>query len=550
MSAGSEFQPLENHRLSPEKAAEEEKIFETRQATPSAPQHFLPILLMGKLRHEKERTCPTMLLGSLLLMVATVAVAQQKVEQAAGFRHTYRIQQGQCNYIFLLPEPELCLQEPGNSLQRDTPTRAGHLGEWPSQRVRQLEKALENSTQRLQKLERYILMNLKSELVQTQRNAVQNQTSPVLELGTSLLNETLKLTNRKTQTSHQTVNQTSRMESQMEETLLSQDQLEKQLLLHSHELHRLQGHNSALETRIQALETQQQAELVALQSEKEQLQRLLSRHSGTLDGVERTLRAASTNSTLLQNQQRQLLESVQRLMRAFAQQPVSLVTPAKAAEPVFQDCAEIQRSGIKISGIYTIRVPNMTEPRKVFCDMETKGGGWTLIQRRENGVETFQRNWQDYKQGFGRPAGEHWLGNEVIHQLTSRAAYSLYVELKDWEGNTAYAQYKTFRVGSEEQLYRLFLSGLNGTAGRQSGLFMQGVNFSTRDADNDICHCHCAQLLSGGWWFDACGGSNLNGVYYTFNYHLNKLNGIRWQYYKGPSYSLRATRMMIRPVGV
>lgn len=35
---------------------------------------------------------------------------------------------------------------------------------------------------------------------------------------------------------------------------------------------------------------------------------------------------------------------------------------------------------------------------QVFCDMEANGGGWTLIQRRENGSVNFQRNWRDYKQ--------------------------------------------------------------------------------------------------------------------------------------------------------
>ena len=36
-----------------------------------------------------------------------------------------------------------------------------------------------------------------------------------------------------------------------------------------------------------------------------------------------------------------------------------------AAEHVFQDCTDIQRFGANASGIYTIRVANMTEPRKV-----------------------------------------------------------------------------------------------------------------------------------------------------------------------------------------
>lgn len=78
---------------------------------------------------------------------------------------------------------------------------------------------------------------------------------------------------------------------------------------------------SALETRVQALETQQQAELASLRGEKERLRRLLGRQSGALAGLERSLRAASSNSSLLQRQQRQLLESVQRLVRVVAQGP-------------------------------------------------------------------------------------------------------------------------------------------------------------------------------------------------------------------------------------
>ncbi|ELV13579.1 Angiopoietin-4 [Tupaia chinensis] len=497
-----------------------------------------------------------MLVGSFFLMVVTMTAAQRRGQEAGVRRRAHRVQHGQCSYTFVLPEPEPCPPEPEvfggpNSLQRDSPATTLHLGDWPAQRVRQLEKVLENNTQWLQKLEKYIQMNLRSELAQAQQHMVQNQTATMLELGTSLLNQTTAQTRKLTHVEaqlpscllEQVLNQTSRMEIQLLETSLSTNKLEKQLLLQGHELHRLQGRNSLLETRVQALESQQQTELESLRGEKERLRRLLGRQSGALAGLERSLRAASSNSSLLQ---REVLDSVQRLVRAVAQGPASVRT----AEQVFQDCAEIQRFGANTSGVYTIHVANMTEPKKVFCDMEANGGGWTLIQRRENGSVNFQRNWKDYKQGFGDPAGEHWLGNEVVHQLTSGAAYSLRVELQDWEGHEAYAQYEHFQLGSEGQLYRLSLSGYSGSAGRQSSLVLQGTNFSTRDADNDNCLCKCAQMLSGGWWFDACGLSNLNGIYYPARHHARKLNGIRWHYFQGPSYSLRATRMMVRPVGV
>ncbi|KAG9355392.1 hypothetical protein JZ751_000230 [Albula glossodonta] len=93
----------------------------------------------------------------------------------------------------------------------------------------------------------------------------------------------------------------------------------------------------------------------------------------------------------------------------------------------------------------------------------------------------------------------------------------------------------------------MFLKTHSGTAGRQSSLVIHGADFSTKDVDNDNCMCKCAVMLTGGWWFDACGPSNLNGMYYTKGQHVGKLNGIKWHYFKGPSYSLRATTMMIRP---
>ncbi|XP_045688539.1 angiopoietin-4 isoform X1 [Phyllostomus hastatus] len=497
---------------------------------------------------------PAMLLGGLLLTVAAMTVAQRRGQEARGRRRAHRVQYGQCSYTFVLPEPEPCPPEPeafraSNSLQRDSPASALNLGDWPTKRVQRLEKVLENNTQWLRKLERYIQRNFRPELSQVQQHMVQNHTATMLELGTSILNQTTARARKLTDVEAQVLNQTSRMKIQLLETSLSTNKLEKQLLLQGHELYQLQGYNSALEMRVEALETQQQAELASLRGQKEQLRRLLSRQNGALTDLQRSLRAASSNSNLLQLQQHQLLESVQHLLRLVAQgtgERASVV----AAEQVFQDCTDIQRFGANASGIYTIRVANMTEPRKVFCDMDTNGGGWTLIQRREDGSVNFQRKWKDYKQGFGDPAGEHWLGNELVHQLTSRAAYSLRLELQDWEGNKAYAQYEHFQLGSEEQLYRLSLSGYSGSAGHQSSLVLQGTNFSTQDADNDNCLCKCAQMLSGGWWFDACGLSNLNGIYYPAHNHVRKLNGIRWHYFQGASYSLHATRMMVRPTGI
>lgn len=62
-----------------------------------------------------------------------------------------------------------------------------------------------------------------------------------------------------------------------------------------------------------------------------------------------------------------------------------------------------------------------------------------------------------FSQGFGDVQGEHWLGNEVLYLLSSQGQYSLRVELRDWEGNSAYSQYDRFTLTSERQHYRFGL---------------------------------------------------------------------------------------------
>ncbi len=44
--------------------------------------------------------------------------------------------------------------------------------------------------------------------------------------------------------------------------------------------------------------------------------------------------------------------------------------------------------------------------------METDGGGWTVFLNRQKQTtqENFKRNWQEYKNGFGTPPYEFWMG--------------------------------------------------------------------------------------------------------------------------------------------
>ena len=71
-----------------------------------------------------------------------------------------------------------------------------------------------------------------------------------------------------------------------------------------------------------------------------------------------------------------------------------------------------------------------------------------VIQRRGDygePRENFNRDWADYKRGFGNLSQEFWLGNDNIHQLTKSGDKKLRVELEAWDGRTAWAEYDTFR---------------------------------------------------------------------------------------------------------
>ena len=145
--------------------------------------------------------------------------------------------------------------------------------------------------------------------------------------------------------------------------------------------------------------------------------------------------------------------------------------------------------------------------------METEGGGWIVIQRRNVNFErvNFTRNWEDYVNGFGDLNGEFWIGLNNINQLTSQQNMELQITVwnneifKTWN-------YQTFLLFNAASKSTLFVSGGSGDSGYYTFQRHNGYPFSTYDRDNDGYRYNCAYQYQGGWWYrNGCTSGNLNG---------------------------------------
>uniref|UniRef100_A0A4W5JD22 Tenascin N n=1 Tax=Hucho hucho TaxID=62062 RepID=A0A4W5JD22_9TELE len=213
--------------------------------------------------------------------------------------------------------------------------------------------------------------------------------------------------------------------------------------------------------------------------------------------------------------------------------------------PFPMDCTQIKTNGNMASGIYTIYInSDRTKPMEVYCDMDTDGGGWVVLQRRNNGQMDFMKRWRPYMAGFGNMTDEFWLGLDNIYELTNTPTqYELRVDL-GVGSEKAYAVYDNFKIAPAKQKFKLTIGKYRGTAGDAMN-YHQGRPFSTVDNDNDIALGNCALTHRGAWWYKNCHLANLNGKFGDNRHSM----GVNWEPWKGHLMSLDFTEMKIRPVG-
>jgi hypothetical protein len=170
----------------------------------------------------------------------------------------------------------------------------------------------------------------------------------------------------------------------------------------------------------------------------------------------------------------------------------------------------------------------------------------------------------------------------------------LRVQLTAHTGQTAWAEYSTFRVDGEETDFKLWVGGYTGNASDSLSAH-NGYKFSTVDRNNDEAPkcCPCAPAYGGGWWFyrcrpfssssfssfsspsssfsstssssaqslslltlplltlllASCFESNLNGEYFAAEEDNGYYRGIVWELWLG-DYSLAAAELLVRPLAL
>ncbi|XP_058828836.1 microfibril-associated glycoprotein 4-like isoform X1 [Topomyia yanbarensis] len=222
--------------------------------------------------------------------------------------------------------------------------------------------------------------------------------------------------------------------------------------------------------------------------------------------------------------------------------PSSLIVTDELTDEneIYSSCSKVP---LAKPGKYLLKPTETSEPFYGFCDENSHGKGWMVIQRRFNGTEIFYRNWTDYKTGFGSLDGEFWFGLDRIHLFTSTRKHEIMFDLMDFKGTSIYAIYKAFLIGSEAEGYAIKELGMfNGNYG-DSFEYHKGMKFTTFDRDNDEHKINCAVLHHGAWWYRSCYKSNLNGKYV----HGHDFQSMVWSTFQ-EGQGLQLSKIMIREV--
>ncbi|XP_059169759.1 fibrinogen C domain-containing protein 1-like [Physella acuta] len=158
-------------------------------------------------------------------------------------------------------------------------------------------------------------------------------------------------------------------------------------------------------------------------------------------------------------------------------------------------------------------------------------------QRRIRFDVNFNKRWLHYRNGFGTSAGDFWLGLKHMHNLTKSGKWELRIDMR-YNNVNYYAQYRSFKIGSESEYFPLRVSGFSGNV-KDELKRHNGYRFYTIDYPGLT---RCAAYYLAGWWFHNCHDVFLNGE----QPRRRMAGGIHWYSLTGDNSNLQSVEMKIR----
>ncbi|XP_062555109.1 angiopoietin-4-like [Armigeres subalbatus] len=274
-----------------------------------------------------------------------------------------------------------------------------------------------------------------------------------------------------------------------------------------------------------------------IESEQNKMNRMVDRHERKIVNlIEGMNHAFGTNVSVITDQSRQILE-LQTICsnHDLIQKALNDLRPRNG----LPFCTE----GPAHASVLC-RMMIADQPTTVQMERHRFGGDWLMVLQRLDGTETFNRNWTDYRNGFGTPGREFWLGLERLHQLTKNSPYEVLMEMEDFAGNYGYARYSKFSVGSELEQYSVKELGTHSGTASNSFATHKGRTFSTAETGTSK---DCAKTYTGGWWYypGVCYDTHFSGIWSK----NNDWTSIVWKKFGSPdNLGLKFARMMIRKI--
>ena len=180
--------------------------------------------------------------------------------------------------------------------------------------------------------------------------------------------------------------------------------------------------------------------------------------------------------------------------------------PCSAYTP-FLDCSHLAFIlPVATSGVFEIGDPcnrssymtPFTMSNRVYCDMTTHEGGWTVILRSgttatSKSSKNFSPSFEDFHNGYGSPEGDYWLGLNTLACMTKLQSNEMLVKLNFTDGTAAEIEYEHISIDSMSNGCRLTVNGPSNSA-------LDGLG-----SQNGKSFVKCP---NGPWW--ACAvGTNL-----------------------------------------